>query len=104
MSALPANWFDPKTAKDQFNAYARCKSFEERAHSIQRDGLSPLVCARILGYLLKFAPTTEGRATFAREVNSCCDDSALIALADEYTENFIRCCEYPFLPYSFSYA
>ncbi|KAF8322435.1 hypothetical protein F5887DRAFT_1142921 [Amanita rubescens] len=91
MSDLPANY--PKTTKDQFNAYARCKSLEERADSVQRDGLSLLVCARILGYLLKFAPTTEGCATFAREVNSCCDDSALIALADKYTENFVRCCD-----------
>ena len=39
MSALLANEFDHKTATDQFNAYARCKSLEECAHSIQRDGL-----------------------------------------------------------------
>ena len=99
MSALPANEFDRETASDQFNAYARCKSLEERAHSIKKDGLPPFVCARILGYLLTFAPNEEGCVTFAREVNDCRDDSALIALADEYS---IRTCEYPSLPYTFS--
>ena len=102
MSALPANEFDHETASDQFNAYARCKSLEEHAHGIQKDGLPPLVCARILGYLLKFAPNEEGCVTFAREVINCCDDSALIALADEYSDNFIHTCEHPSLPHAFS--
>lgn len=86
---LPANGFDSKTV--QFSAYARCKSLEERAHSLQRDGLSPLVCARILGYMLQYAPTDEGRDKVATEIMSYAGDSDLMALAQSYSNNFIRC-------------
>lgn len=100
MTALPPNNFHLDTV--QFKAYSRCQSLEDHAHSLQKDGLSPLVCARILGYMLKYGPTEEGVVTFAMEINDCHGDSALLALADEYSDNFIRCCEYPFPPYIFN--
>jgi hypothetical protein len=98
---LPANEFDSGTV--QFSAYARCKSLEEHAHGLQRDGLSPLVCARILGYMLLHAPTDEGRGKVANEITSYAGDSELMGLAQSYSNNFIRCCECPFLAYMYYY-
>lgn len=96
---LPANEFDSKTS--QFSAYARCESLEERAHNLKRDGLPPLVCARILGYMLLHAPTDEGRDKVVTEIMSYAGDSDLMDLAQSYSNNFIRCCECPFLAYIF---
>ncbi len=88
---LPANGFHAD--KPEFSAYARCLSLEYHASSIRRDGLSTLVCARILGYLLRYAPTNEGLVYVASEINHCADDSALILLAEKYSKHFIRCCK-----------
>ncbi|KAI0246066.1 hypothetical protein BJV78DRAFT_1135986, partial [Lactifluus subvellereus] len=50
-----------------------------------------LVCARVLGYLIRHAPTDHGRTNISNEVMDCEDDNKLVELAQLYINNFIRC-------------
>lgn len=90
-TALPPNTFPAGTQK--FTAYARCMQLEERASELQSDGPSPLVCARVLGYMLKYAPTQHGLVNTAAAINDCPGHSELTRLAEFYFNTFIRCCE-----------
>jgi len=96
-TALPPNAFP--AGSQEFTAYARCIQLEDRASGLQSDGPSPLICARILGNMLQYAPTQHGLVNIAAAINDCPGDSELMRLAEFYSNTFIRCCESLFLSY-----
>jgi hypothetical protein len=100
---LPANRFDAPPDSD---AYAQCMLFEKKetvspAH-VREDAIPPIVCARLLAYLLCCAPTPEGRHNIANEINHCDGNSEkLIQLAGRYVCYIALCCECLSFMYSF---
>ena len=77
-------------------AYQRCLALEDVAQA----GLkpihgypTPLVCARLLGHLLRLAPNTNGRGQLQREITSAENDAKLMELAKMYFNGFIRACK-----------
>lgn len=100
---LPANSFDAPPDSD---AYAQCMLFEEKeaaspAH-VGEDAIPPIICARLLAYLLRCAPTPEGRRIIANEINRCDGNSEkLIQLAGRYVCYIALCCERLSFTYSF---
>jgi hypothetical protein len=86
---LPPNNFTVRTTVR--DAYDTCLMFEHRASDLGRQP-SPRVCARLLGYMLLYAPVEAGREYIAREIVACADDRGLIELADYY-DRLIRLCE-----------
>jgi len=77
----------------QRKAYDRCLDFESRA-SDSASRLSPLVCARILGYMIIHAPVKTGRVWISEQIMKCGDDEALERLGEFFCDHFIRVCEY----------
>ena len=76
-------------------AYNRCLDFESRASdSESMSQLSPLVCARILGYMLIHAPLDTGRVWLSEEIIKCGGDAELKQLGEFYFDHFICVCEY----------
>lgn len=54
----------------------------------------PHVRARILGNLLRFAPTDTGRTNLADEIRQCsARNDKLLELADFYYNHFLKCCK-----------
>jgi hypothetical protein len=96
MTALPPvsqTSFQPSS--EPHNAYIRCLKFEEstgKATSQDQTRFSEVVGARLLGYLLIYAPSPD---SLAREITSAEDDAALYDLAKLYLNRFIGCCESP---------
>ena len=55
---------------------------------------SPLICVRILGWLIYYAPTDTGRSNIAREVEACGKDyQKVMELGAYYNDHLLRCCE-----------
>ncbi|KAN0092599.1 hypothetical protein V8E55_003383 [Tylopilus felleus] len=87
---LPSQLF----AESSFRiAYQRCLALEGAAQA----GLkpipgypTPLVCARLLGHLLRLAPNSNGRGQLQREITSAENDAKLMELAKMYFNSFIR--------------
>jgi hypothetical protein len=76
-------------------AYNRCLDFESRpGASNSTSRLSPLVCSRILGYMLIHAPGETGRVWLSEQIIKCGDDGALKQLGEFFCDHFIRVCEY----------
>ena len=74
-------------------AYTICLDFESRA-SDSTSRLSPLVCARILGYMLIHAPVESGRIWLSEQIIKCENDGALKQLGEFFCDHFIRVCKY----------
>ena len=100
MTALPSvvhTQFQPSS--EHYDAYVRCYNFELITPIDAPAGyFSERVAARLLGYLLIHAPTSDGQDALAREITSCTDNVALFELAKLYMNDFIRCCELSFHP------
>ena len=94
---LPANQYNINTHPREHNAYAKCVAYESNTlaglHPVP-PGVSPLVCARLLGYMILYAPTDIGRENISNEVMSCPNEEYLADMAKLYIQIFLRCCEY----------
>ncbi|KAF7976475.1 hypothetical protein HWV62_6743 [Athelia sp. TMB] len=99
---LPPNPFNGNTLSREHSAYATCLRYEAEAtagsHPVL-SGLESIVLARVLGYLIIYAPTELGRANISHDVASCDTTEKLADMAKLYVAAFIRCCKrlMPFL-------
>ena len=53
----------------------------------------PIVCARLLGHLLRLAPAGNGRESVQRGITSAVDDATLMKLARHYLINILNACK-----------
>ncbi|KAG1827694.1 hypothetical protein EV424DRAFT_1598328 [Suillus variegatus] len=87
---LPSNLPNTIPSDSEFNAaYDRCAALQARAPILQLDpprSPSTLICARILGYMLIYAP---GRHNIAKDISKCVDDNELLHLAQLTYDYFI---------------
>jgi hypothetical protein len=91
---LPLNPY--VTGSPEFTAYANCANLETNAFNlpVPDHGPTPLVCARLLGYMILHAPTHAGRSSISIEIVSCNNNPGrLLELASFYFDRFVRCCE-----------
>src|ERR1700734_3631795 len=93
---LPVNPYNINTHIREHNAYATCLAYEASSiaglHPVP-SGVSSLVCARLLGYMILHAPTDVGRGNISNEVMSCPNEKHLADMAKLYIQIFLRCCE-----------
>lgn len=74
-------------------AYDVALAYQTRAPDARTSsGMPPIVCARVVGYMLIHAPTNKCRNIISNEIENCEDDSKLCRLAELYAINFVRCC------------
>ncbi|KIJ54918.1 hypothetical protein M422DRAFT_153287 [Sphaerobolus stellatus SS14] len=65
---------------------------EERHEEVEQIGhLTPLICARFLGYMVIEAPSVEGRLEISTEIIRCTEDHKFQQLANLYKDHFVRC-------------
>ena len=89
---LPNNPFPAGTQARQ--AYTSCLTLEAGFPLVNWSGPPTAVCARLLGYLIIYAPTFSGRTDVTNEINSCKnDEEKLHMLAHFYINHFLRVCE-----------
>jgi hypothetical protein len=93
---LPANPF--VACSPESNAYAQCLSWEmvhapDTEVQLEEDKIPPLLGARLLGFMLLYAPTHDGCLNTANEINDCTNESELLQLAEHYVIHFIGRCE-----------
>ena len=79
--------------------YNRCLDIEKGILSSHLKDLksasqTPLICVRILGFLLVHIPGDLARGTVGKEIVSCKSDQEVIDLGVFYNDHFIRCCEW----------
>ncbi|KAI6155897.1 hypothetical protein BKA82DRAFT_4083748 [Pisolithus tinctorius] len=88
-SPLPPNPFPPNAFHV---AYQRCLALEAAAPHLQvlPDSPPPIVCARLLGHLLRLAPAGNPQGQVEREITSATDDANLMKLAKHFVSNFIK--------------
>jgi len=88
---LPKNPF-PQSAFHV--AYQRCLVLEAEAPDLKPPAHCPppIVCARLLGHLLRLAPAGNGQGQPQREIASAADNTVLMQVAGVYLSNFIRPC------------
>ncbi|KAI0308859.1 hypothetical protein OF83DRAFT_1072882 [Amylostereum chailletii] len=89
---LPPNDF---TLAHYRAAYTKCLELEAAFENDQKPtisgGLSPRICAGVLGYMLREAPRDSGRDNVARDINLCGDDqAALLALGQHYSDALLH--------------
>ncbi|KAI9567970.1 hypothetical protein HD554DRAFT_2172717 [Boletus coccyginus] len=86
---LPENPF-PQSAFHV--AYQRCLALEAEARALKAPPHCPppIVCARILGHLLRLAPAGNGQGQLQREITSATDNTVLMQVAGVYLSGFIR--------------
>jgi hypothetical protein len=91
-TALPPNTFPPNGIHA---AYQRCLDLESAAPNLQAPPgwAPPIVCARLVGHLLRLAPDGNGRGQVQREIASAIDDVNLMKLAGHYMTNFVGVCK-----------
>jgi hypothetical protein len=80
-------------------AYATCLVFQTHAphlHVPWAATPTPLVCARLLGYMIIHSPTPQGCANICTEINSCGGDrDKFYNLAKFYVDRYLgRSCKY----------
>ncbi|OCH93822.1 hypothetical protein OBBRIDRAFT_252041 [Obba rivulosa] len=86
------NPFDATLQHVKVNAYRRCRDFEARGSMVPpKTGVTEQIAARILGYTLVYAPSTEGRAMLASRTNDCETDDELRAPGNMYKDFMLRC-------------
>lgn len=76
-------------------AYQRCLALEAETPDLKAPPHCPppIVCARLLGHLLRLAPAGNGQGQLQREVASATDNTVLMHVAGVYLSNFIRGCK-----------
>ena len=90
----------PLTLPESLNllTYSKILQLEkasDHSHSNNEVRQKKLICARILGYLIREGPSTKAKERVAQEVNSCLDDDQMDKLGVMYYEHYIRICEPP---------
>ena len=89
---LPAKIFP---LGDLHEAYQWCLEFENLVDEVVLADLPRrLREARVLGYMIREAPSIRGRRNVARDILACSDNGALSRLADFYINNLFLACEY----------
>ncbi|TFK62455.1 hypothetical protein BDN72DRAFT_777064 [Pluteus cervinus] len=88
---LPPNDFNHITDFNAHCAYKRCLAAEEKLGGLTKDSRCRLICIRLLGYMLREAPTSAGRQELATEIIRCQGDESLHELGLIYQGHFIRC-------------
>jgi hypothetical protein len=91
-TTLPPNPFPPSVLHA---AYQRCLDLETAAPNLQAppDFPPPIICARLVGHLLRLAPDGNGRGQVQLEIASAIDDVNLMKLAGHYMRNFVGICK-----------
>ncbi|KAF8575615.1 hypothetical protein K439DRAFT_1369508 [Ramaria rubella] len=91
---LPVN---PYAAGSQTHqAYKICLALQENAANSPtpcqwKSGPSSLICSRLLGYMIIYAPTEAGRMNITKELNSCIKGAAqLYQLAKFFIDRYLR--------------
>lgn len=88
---LPENQYPPDSL--HFHAYERCLELERSAEGpANKSALSSQTCGRILGHMMREAPTSVGCDNVQKEIESCATNDDLRALAQVYATNFFRIC------------
>lgn len=91
---------NPYTAGSQtYQAYDTCLAFQDaNVKAPWKSGPPSLVCARLLGYMIIYSPTDQGRTNIANEINSCNGVlDQLHHLAKFYVDRYLRSCERPYV-------
>lgn len=86
---LPFNPYNLSSEPEWYNAYQWCLQIEP--HCLNDKG-QDLVYARILGYLILKAPTSEGRNYISNEILSC-DKAELYELAEVFLSGVLTLCK-----------
>ncbi|KAF5376412.1 hypothetical protein D9615_008587 [Tricholomella constricta] len=90
---LPKSPPDCTPGTEYYQAYTRCLELELASNDIRENNtwhFTPLLAARVLGYLLIHAPTEDGRSLLSREITASTDTEALHLLGRKYNDNLIR--------------
>jgi len=91
---------------DIATAYDLCLSVESSLQQTVNAGKcvgKDLIFARIVGYLIHFSPSKEGRKNVASEINSCKgEQSKLLAIGQRYYDYYIRACKFNKATYLFN--
>ncbi|KAI6040720.1 hypothetical protein EDC04DRAFT_2893730 [Pisolithus marmoratus] len=70
-------------------AYQRCLTLEAAGSDAPQHCPPPILCARLLGHLLRLAPAGNGQRHVQREITVAADDIKLMNLARFYLSHFI---------------
>jgi hypothetical protein len=96
LQPLPANPYNINTNPHEHDAYATCVAYEvreiTRLHPVP-SGVTSLVCAWLLGYMILCAPTNTGGENISNKVQSCANTEQLADVAKLYIKTFLHCCE-----------
>lgn len=89
---LPPNPFPPGAFHA---AYRRCLALEGEASDLQtaKTCPAPIVCARLLGHLLRLAPAGNGQTQVQRGIALTVDNVELMKLAGNYLNLIVHACE-----------
>ncbi|KAI6040723.1 hypothetical protein EDC04DRAFT_1411286 [Pisolithus marmoratus] len=87
---LPLN---PFPESKLHTAHQRCLALEAAASDASQHFLSPVLCARLLGHLLRLAPIGNGQGHVQHEITLAVDDVKLMDLARFYLRHFICACK-----------
>jgi hypothetical protein len=68
------------------SAYERCYNFQENSEASRES-------ARILGYMILYAPSPNAEHEIVKQIHSCQNNVALKDLALYYRDNFIKPCK-----------
>ncbi|KIJ49955.1 hypothetical protein M422DRAFT_65849 [Sphaerobolus stellatus SS14] len=86
------NPFDILTVPIEHDAYEKCLDLELRHEQIATTHhLTPLICARLLGYMVIEAPSVAGRWVISTEIIRSIGDEEMLDMAVLYNIHFIRC-------------
>ena len=79
-----------KLEGNPLSAYNVCLAFEEHAKDDKT-----IIRARLLGYLIIYAPTPNAQQEIAKEIHSCHHDFATLSnLAEHFVNYYVRPCKF----------
>ena len=89
---LPENPFQTGTLHA---AYKQCLTLEAEASGLEpiNNCPPPIICARLLGHLLRLAPAGDGQRQLQQEISCAKDHIMLIQVAAAYLKDFIYPCK-----------
>ncbi len=88
-SNLPLHFEDSKEIND---AYSKILTIEQDTSVMTHSLETKLMRVRLLGYLIREAPSIKAREYIAAHVNRCPDEKTIEALGEFYCVRFIRIC------------